>query len=111
MYLPEQKVHLIHTILWATALLPLYCVSGSTIASMALLSIVLITMATWPWLTTSVVKSKNDFISYWVSEYKFYEFAMKAKAMASDSLKTEKNNVKCLISEKPKWISLNYNNS
>lgn len=90
MYLPEQKVHLVHTILWSTTLLPLYCVSGSIIASTALLSVVLITMAAWPWLTTKVVNSKNDFVSYWVSEYKFYVFAMKAKAMASGSLKTEK---------------------
>lgn len=89
MLLPERVAHMTLSCLWILALLPLYISSGSVIASTALLVTVLTAAIFWPTIWSAALRSKNDFVSYWVSEYKFYEFAMKSKAMAS-RLKTEK---------------------
>ena len=85
MLLPKREAHIVLSTIWALALLPLYVVSDSLIASTALLFTAITTAIMWPSIWDLLLKSKNATIAYWVCEYKFYEFAMMAA-----SLKTEK---------------------
>lgn len=82
MYLPENYAHIVLSSLWIAALATLYIISLSPIAATALLLTAVVGTISWPRV------SQTDFVSHWISEYKFYKFAMEAKALSA--LKTEK---------------------